>query len=267
MNDTHRRGWVRAALILALVVLLVAPLALSVDAAGPWLEVRFLRVLVNGIFDGDLTIGDDLTVDDSATITGDTVAGGTLDVADAVTMADALDVTGNTTITGTLDVSGVSTLATISQAVSTENVMLPSVVAASVDIDNDSSPATLFTIADGEVWAVTACFANVLEDFGTGGSDDAVFTVGDGSTADLFLDLADAELQAADDDGGAAGWQGFTESTQGTGLDAGSGSPLIVMAPSGSATNIVATFSGTGLAGDGTEVDDITVYMIYWRLQ
>jgi len=254
MKDTNR-GWARTAIVLVTVLAGLLLATAPIVAASPWMEVRFLRVLVNGIFDGDLTVGDDLTVTDDATITGDAAVGGTLGV------------TGASTLSSTLEVTGVSTLGVISQAVNTENVMLPSVVAASVDIDNDSSPATLFTIGDGAVWAVTACFANVLEDFGTGVSDDAVFTVGDGTTANLFLDLRDAELQAADDDGGAAGWQGLTESTQGAGLDVASGSPLVIMAPSGAATNVVATFSGTGLAGDGTEAADITVYMVYWRLQ
>ena len=46
-----------------------------------------------------------------------------------------------------------------------------------------------------------------------------------------------------------------------------SGSPLVIMAPDGDDLNLVATFSGTELVGDGTEAADITVYMLYWRLQ
>ena len=108
MKDTHNRGWVRAAMIVALVVALIAPLAFSASAAGPWMEVRYLRVLVNAIFDGDLTIGDDLAITDDITIGGDAAVtgvgtvGGTLDVTGAVTAADAVDITGATTVTGTL---------------------------------------------------------------------------------------------------------------------------------------------------------------------
>jgi len=183
-----------------------------------------------------------------------------------------------------IDSSGVSTLLEVRKAATpvlevlnagglrtlanAENVNLPSVVSEGVDIDNETSPVTLFTVADGEVWLVYTCVANVLADFDTGANNDATFQVGVSGAADMLLDLIDAELQTADaDDGGPAGWQGLSESTQGTALDDASGSAITVFAPSGSDANIIATFAGTGLAGDGSAADDITVYLVYWRIQ
>ncbi len=278
--DMGRGARIRRVVVATLLALvLVAVLgAVIVQAEGAWMEVRYLRVLVSAIFDGDVTVTDDLTVTDDTTMTGDAAVGGDLDVTGAATVGStldvtgdltagaALDVTGDTTVGGTLDVTGITTAGVLSQTINTENRMLPTVAMVSLDIDNATSPSNILTVGDGEVWAVYACFANVLADFATGETNDAVFQVGDGTTANLFLDLEDAELQVADTDNGPAGWQGLTESTQGVGLDAGSGSPIAILAPSGADQNIVATFTGTGLAGDGTTAADIAVYMIYWRL-
>jgi hypothetical protein len=155
----------------------------------------------------------------------------------------------------------------IDQDLNTENVgVLPSVVSVSIDIDNDSSPATCATVADGEVWVVHTVYANVLDNFDCTG-DDCTFDVGDGNDQDGLLDLDDAELQASDVDvaNGAAGWQGYGSDTIGAFMAAGAG---FIYAPSGAAETIDCTFAGTDLASDtADDSNDITVYIVYTRLQ
>jgi hypothetical protein len=198
-----------------------------------------------------ITLSDDLIVGDDATVTDD------------------LTVTGLATIGETLEITGVTTFtAGISQAVNVESVMYPTVLSVDIDIDNDSSPFTCATVADGEIWFVHEVFANVLDNFDTGGSNDATFDVGDGNDQDGFLDLDDGELQVADTEGtgATAAWQGFM-STDTRGVYMAS-TPTFPYAPSGAAETIDCTFAGTGLASDtGDTATDITVYVVYTRIQ
>lgn len=156
----------------------------------------------------------------------------------------------------------------LSQSLDTENLgSLPTILSVSVDIDNDSSPVVCATIADGEIWFIHQVYANVLDNFATGGSNDATFNVGDGNDADGLLDLDDAELQAADVDiaNGTAGWQGYGADTIGAFMAAGAG---FIYAPSGAAETIDCSFAGTGLASDtASTADDITIYVVYTRIQ
>ena len=136
-----------------------------------------------------------------------------------------------------------------------------------MNIDNDSSPVTCATIADGEIWFIHSVYANVLDNFATGGSNDATFSVGDGNDADGLLDLDDAELQTSDTDvaNGTAGWQGYGSDTIGAFMAAGAG---FVYAPSGADETIDCAFAGTGLASDtGDTATDIVVYIVYMRAE
>lgn len=60
--------------------------------------------LTDGVFTGDLAVGDDLTV------TGDVTVGGTCAMTGAVSLGSTLGVTGNTTLSAALAVGGTSTL-------------------------------------------------------------------------------------------------------------------------------------------------------------
>lgn len=152
----------------------------------------------------------------------------------------------------------------ISQTAGVENVGgARSVVSFSIDIDNAASPQTCATVASGETWLVDYVYANVLQNFVCTG-DDCTFDVGDAGDQDGLLDLDDAELQTADTEGtGApAGWQGFMSTdTRGAYFGAGQGFVYV-----GSPTNIVCTYAGTALAGDGTTANDITIYIVYTRV-
>lgn len=200
---------------------------------------------------------------------------GTVTTSDDVNVGDDLSVGDDAAVTGDLDITGATSFAastvtgTITQAQNIENLgALPTMLSVDIDIDNDSSPFTCATVADGEVWVVHAVFANVLDNWATGGSNDAVLDVGDGNVATGFLDLNDAELQVADTEGtgGAAGWQGFL-STDVIGAYVAEGVPFIY-APSGAAETIDCAFAGTGLASDTADTDpDITIYIFYSRIQ
>jgi len=59
-------------LVTALLVVTYLTVGLAASADGPFMEVRFLRVLVNAVVNGDLSVLDDLSVTDA--ITGASVA-------------------------------------------------------------------------------------------------------------------------------------------------------------------------------------------------
>jgi hypothetical protein len=250
-----------------------------------------------------ITLSDDLVVGGTTTMTGATTQtgavtfGSTVDVTGASTFTSGtfsttLGVTGASTfssgtfsttlgVTGastfssgtfstTLGVTGVSTLTGgVVNVIGTENVgSLPTVVTTSVDIDNDSSPATCATITDGEIWFVHYVYANVLDNFVCTG-DDCTVDVGDGGDADGLLDLDDAELQTADTEGtGApAGWQGFMSADTRGAYFGGNGQGFIY-APSGADETIDCAFAGTDLASTtGDTSNDITFYVVYTRIQ
>jgi len=190
-----------------------------------------------------------------------------IETSGGVTVGGNLAVTGTSSFNGTTSFTGAISPGVISQTVGTENLGgLTSVVATSIDIDNDSSPVTCASIGAGEIWFVHAVYANVLDNFVATG-DDAALTVGDGGDADGLLVLADAELQAADTEGtgAVAGWQGFfSTDTVGAYLAQGLG---FVYNPAAAET-IDCAFSGTDLASTtADDSDDITIYVVYSRIQ
>jgi len=163
MKMSTSRVMLRLVCMLAILALLIAPLTLSVDAAGPWMEVRYLRVLVNAILDGDLTIGDDLTVTDDLAVSGDATITG------ATSVGSTMDVTGDATVGGTLSVAGATTLAsdvTVSEEATGGNAGakneisgLPRVTLAALGAMTNGTTETTLYIDDspaGEWSAVTA---------------------------------------------------------------------------------------------------------------
>lgn len=97
----HRR---MILLVVALLCALYLGVGLSAQAASPYSELRFLRVLVTLLVDGDATVGDDLTVTDDATVTGDLTVTGTSGFA-AVTATSLTASTGLTLSNGDLTVA------------------------------------------------------------------------------------------------------------------------------------------------------------------
>ena len=183
---------------------------------------------------------------------------------DSITLSDDLAVGDDMTVAGDFALTGV-----LSQGQDVENTgAFPSVLSIDIDIDNDSSPVTCASIGAGEVWLVHSVVANVLDNFDTGGLNDATFNIGDGNDADGLLDLDDAELQAADTEGtgAAAGWQGFM-SADTIGAYFTTAQTSFVYNP-GAAETIDCAFAGTGLASDtASTATDITIYIVYTRIQ
>jgi hypothetical protein len=140
------------------------------------------------------------TLASTLTTTGATALNGglTMDTS-AFTVADT---SGNTSIAGTLTVAGVTTVAT-----DTEHIGLPTIDAVDIITSTDGA---LWTAGASEIWFIHYIYCHVTTDFDCTG-DDCTLSLGDGNDDDGFLDLDDAELQAADTEGtGApAGWQGF----------------------------------------------------------
>lgn len=152
----------------------------------------------------------------------------------------------------------------IDQALNTENLgTLPSIITATLAYTPASS--ALATVTDGEVWIIHEVLIDVDTNFDCTGND-CVVTVGDGNDPNGFLDLVDAELQAADAEGMgfAAGWQGLSASTRGVYLsEAITGSThRFIYAPSGADETIDYVVGGTSPAAGSA-----TVYIIYTRIQ
>jgi hypothetical protein len=205
------------------------------------------------IHTGNLRVGDgtgaSISMDgDDAYIEGDCEVDGELEL-DGALDADS-----------TADFAGVVTLAS-----NVENVIAPSVATKTITYTTGAGGTdTLATIADGEVWMILACYANVTTNWDATAGDDATFDVGDENDPDGLLDLDDAELQASDTEGtgGAAGWQGFL-STDTAGAYRTQGHPFLY-APSGTAETIDLAWGATG---DDLTAGELTVYLVYVRLQ
>jgi hypothetical protein len=102
-----KRDYIILAIALVAVLLVGAvTFPQNADAQSPYMNVRFLRVLVNLIVDGDTTLSDDLTVGDDVTISGDA------------------SVTGDTTLTGALTSGSRVALSTGTQITVTDNCTL-----------------------------------------------------------------------------------------------------------------------------------------------
>lgn len=197
--------------------------------------------------DNDLGIAGDLEVDGELELDGALDADSTANIQGAVTLQSTLDVAGITTLAGEV-----------------ENFLAPSLTSASYTFTvGAGGTATLATIADGEVWLILGCYANVTTNWDVTAGDDATFDVGDGGDVDGLLDLDDAELQAADTEGtgAVAGWQGFM-STEARG--AYMAQTPFLYAPSGADETIDVAWGATG---DDLTAGEITVYLLYVRIK
>jgi hypothetical protein len=156
----------------------------------------------------------------------------------------------------------------VDQDVDTENVgVLPSIVSTAITYTAAAGgTGAVATIADGEIWFVHAVFVNVTTDFDCTG-DDATLVVGDGSDADGFVTLADAELQVADTEqtGSPAGWQGLVAATMGVYLDGAVSSAPHIYAPSGAAETI--DWLVDEGSGETITAGAATIYVVYTRVQ
>lgn len=164
-----------------------------------------------------------------------------------VTIQDDLEVAGTTTAT-----EGV--IQTINTA---ENVgMLPTV--ASATIAHNTAVTRPFTIAAGETWLIHDVLVNVTSNFNCTG-DDCTLQIGNAGDANGYVDLVDAELQAAAADitGGEAGWMGEASDTKGAYLADGTH----VAAAAASAEYIEFAVGGTDPAAGAA-----TIYVIYTRI-
>jgi hypothetical protein len=152
----------------------------------------------------------------------------------------------------------------IDQDIATENIMLPTVASTAFTYTAAAGgTATLFTIADGEIWLVHDIYVNVTTNFDATG-DDATIDVGDGADVDGLCNLDDAELQTTDVEvtGSAAGWQCFGGAdTIGAYIASGRG---FIYAPSGAAETIDAVIAATG---DDLSAGGATAYIVYTRIQ
>lgn len=151
----------------------------------------------------------------------------------------------------------------VDQDVGTENIgVLPTIATAAI---THTQSGAIFTIADGEIWIVHDILVRVTTNFDCTG-DDCTLTIGDGNDANGFIDLVDAEMQAADTEftGAAAGWQGMHTGTRGVYFNEATtnGAHRFVYAPSGGAETIDAVVGGTSPAAGAA-----TIYVIYTRVQ
>lgn len=212
--------------------------------------------------DNDVCIAAVLEVDGELEADGAIDADSTSDFADTATFSkgsgDAIVVSAG----GTLNVNGV-----LDAVVNTEHLGVPSVIKTDITYTAAAGgTGAVTTIADGEIWFVWAVFVNVTTDFDCTG-DDATLVVGDGLDPNGFVDLADAELQAADTEqtGSPAGWQGLVAATMGVYLDGAVSSAPHIYAPSGSPETIDWLVD----EGDGETITagEATIYVIYTRIQ
>jgi len=81
------KRWAIAAFVLCALLFVAAPFV--ANAASPWMEVKFLRVLVDVTVDDDLTVRDDLAVTDDTSLTGDLEVDGTTQLDGAVAINGA----------------------------------------------------------------------------------------------------------------------------------------------------------------------------------
>jgi hypothetical protein len=169
------------------------------------------------------------------------------------------DVTAGDDLIATDDLSAVDATLTgsIITTIDNEHVGLPTVDSAAVAIATDGA---LWTVGTSEIWFVHAVYCRVTTNFDCTG-DDCTLDIGTGADADGFLDLDDAELQAADTEGtGApAGWQGFMSTdTRGAFFAAGQGFVI---------ANDTIDIAVADTGGTNPSAGAATCYIIYTRIQ
>lgn len=157
----------------------------------------------------------------------------------------------------TLDVNAL----VLNQDLAIENIgAMPTIITATMPYTPASG--TIATVGSGEIWIVHDVLVNVGTNFDCTGND-CVATIGDGNDPNGFIDLVDAEMQAADTEGTgfAAGWQGLSTGTRGVYLNEATtnGAHRFVYA---GADTIDYAIGGTSPAAGSA-----TVYVIYTRVQ
>jgi hypothetical protein len=172
---------------------------------------------------------------------------GTVAVTGAETVGTTLGVTGMTTHTG-----GETTL------VNVENIGQPTWLTVPI---TTSATGTVATIGAGEIWVIHDVLFKVTTNYDSGESNDCTLTVGDGNVEAGFLDLDDADLQAAftEGTGFSAGWLGMDDDQTGVYLDETEYG--FVYDESGAETIDYA------IGGTGTENGVGTIYVFYTRIQ
>lgn len=186
--------------------------------------------------------------------------------AEDLTLTDDLAVADDATITDDLAVTGASTFAAgtfsgivTGPAIGVENIRLPTIDSATIITSTDGA---LWTIGASEIWWIDRVFCNVTTNFDCTG-DDCTIEIGlTGGDIDGFLDLDDAELQAADAEisGLTAGWQGFgSTDTRGAFFAAGGG----VILGNDTIDIVLEDNSGSTDPAAGAA----TCYIVYTRLQ
>ena len=200
--------------------------------------------------------------DNDLYVTNDFEVAGTSVLSGPVILSDTTWFSGTAVFSNTVLLSN-----TLTSKADLEHLFFPTIVVSDVAYSNATGASgAVATIADGEIWFVWGVFVNVTADWDCTG-DDCQFVVGDGTDADGFVVLADAELQAADTEqtGSPAGWQGLVAATMGVFLDGAVSSAPHIYAPSGAAETI--DFLADEGTGDTMSAGTATIYVIYTRIQ
>jgi hypothetical protein len=149
-------------------------------------------------------------------------SGGTLDVDGTIDTTGGTLSIGSATASGTLAVTGMTThTGGETTVVNVENIGQPTWLSVPITWTAAAGgTGTVATIGAGEVWVIHDVLIETTTNFDCTG-DDVTLVVGDGNTAAGFLDLADADLQAAvtEGTGFSAGWIGQDDDNAGVYLD------------------------------------------------
>lgn len=263
-----------------IVAILLVTAVMAVPVNGQSGTQRFARIITRTlVVENAATFQDTVTVTGDLTVSGAVTQAGTLDLngeamvldadADSTLTADTDDqldlaLNGSDVLSVTATTLGLGALG-IDQDTNTENIGLPTILSVPITYTAAAGGSgTVATIGDGEIWLVHKVLVNVTTDFDATG-DDVTLDIGDGGDADGLIDLADADLQAADTEGTgfAAGWQGQSAGTIGAYLDGNENG--FIYAPSGSAETIDWLLDET--SGETITAGEATIYVIYTRIQ
>jgi len=238
----------------------------NVDASGYAKAGVATPAVVTSLGAGDAVFSDDVEVVDDMHVTGAMKVGVPTPVGmtwndDDLLVGDDFEVIDDSWFNGMTTLTGGVTL----PLNATSGVGLPLVVSKSFTY-TAAAGATYdgFIIPESQKIFIHSVLVNVTENFDCTG-DDCTLDVGDASDGDGFIDLADAELQAADTEGTGfpAGWQGLSAETLGAYLDLNHNSfPVVAPAGGYTVTYTIDETSGDTLAGGAA-----TIYMSYTRIE